>query len=209
MTTDTRPPTLPPRFDAIPAELHCHRRWVGWAWALRRRARGEPYWTKPPLTAARTAAAVDDAATWTTFATIRAAYEAGGFDGVGIVLIGDGLAGVDWDGAIDATSGAINPLVLAEVRRLDTYTEVSPSGRGLRAFVTATMPGGKGRNWRALKVEAYDRGRFLTVTGHHLAGTPTTIDERSAVLHRLIGEWDTRNAAARQAMRLTMKGAAA
>lgn len=209
MSAPMRPTTLPPRFDAIASDLTHLSRWVGWTWELRANARGELHWTKPPRTVDGGSAAVDNATTWTSFARIRTAYAAGGLDGAGIVLIGDQLAGVDWDGAIDPGSGEVDPLVLAEVYRLATYTEISPSGRGLRAFLHATMPGGKGRNWRTLKVEAYDRGRFLTVTGHHLAGTPTTINDNEAMLRRLIAEWDERNAAARQAARQTrLRGAA-
>jgi hypothetical protein len=41
---------------------------------------------------------------------------------------------------------------------------------------------GKGLNDHAHGIEIYDQGRFLTVPGRHLPGTPTTVENRSAVV---------------------------
>jgi hypothetical protein len=51
------------------------------------------------------------------------------------------------------------------IRRLDTYTEVSPSGTGIRMFLRGALPG-TGR--KKGKIEVYDQGRYLTVTGHSI-----------------------------------------
>jgi primase-polymerase (primpol)-like protein len=69
---------------------------------------------------------------------------------------------------------------------LDSYTEVSPTGTGLKVFVRGVLPRGGNRDD---DIEMYDHDRYFTVTGHHLAGTPVTVEERHeevAVLHRRI-----------------------
>ena len=48
-----------------------------------------------------------------------------------------------------------------------SYTEVSPSGTGVKAFVEAASPGPATRR---NKVELYGHGRYFTVTGARLAG---------------------------------------
>jgi hypothetical protein len=66
-------------------------------------------------------------------------------------------------------------VTLLRIAELDSYTERSPSGRGLRLFAFGGLPPGQ----RKLgDLEVYDDARFLTVTGHQLAGTPATVERR-------------------------------
>jgi hypothetical protein len=105
------------------------------------------------------------------------AYQRYRYDGIGIVLTVElGLTGVDFD---DAYNGTPQPWALEAVDNLSSYTEVSPSGRGLRVFLWARKPGPHCKNGH---VEIYDNERFLTVTGCHLAGTPRTIERRQTQL---------------------------
>src|SRR5262249_2719907 len=58
-----------------------------------------------------------------------------------------------------------------------------PGGHGVRVFCRGTLPPG-GR--RKGKVEVYSDGRFLTVTGHALPGSPAAVEDRAgevAALH--------------------------
>jgi primase-polymerase (primpol)-like protein len=68
------------------------------------------------------------------------------------------------------------------VERLDSYSEVSPSGRGLHVYVRGAIPGG-GR--RSRNVEAYSERRFFAVTGQHVDGTPHTVNDRRGELDAL------------------------
>ena len=74
--------------------------------------------------------------------------------------------------------------VLLTVRRLNSYTEYSPSGRGLHIWVYGNIPKAlapskyDGTN----RVEMYDCERGFTVTGNHYKGTPTTIEDREEIL---------------------------
>jgi hypothetical protein len=49
--------------------------------------------------------------------------------------------------------------------------------------VRGKLPSGRNRKGR---FEAYDRGRYFTVTGRHLAGTPQTIESRQEQLERVV-----------------------
>jgi primase-polymerase (primpol)-like protein len=107
--------------------------------------------------------------------------------GVGFMLHpNDGLAGIDQDDCRDPETGAVEPWATEIVRGLGSYAEVSPSQRGLRAFVLGELPPGRRRKGR---IEMYDRGRFLTTTGHRLAGSPPEVNEgqeRLTQLHRRV-----------------------
>jgi primase-polymerase (primpol)-like protein len=58
---------------------------------------------------------------------------------------------------------------------LNSYTELSPSGTGVRIFVYGKLPP-IGR--KTGDIEVYEAGRYLTITGNHLDGTPRTIENR-------------------------------
>src|SRR5207244_2769510 len=65
----------------------------------------------------------------------------------------------------------------AIVLLMDSYTEVSPSGTGLKIFVLGTLLEGA-KQGKIYKLEIYDQKRYFTVTGHHLAASPLTIESR-------------------------------
>jgi primase-polymerase (primpol)-like protein len=166
-------------FNQVPLEIRESARAVLWKSESRD---GEK--TKVPYIPSRPSvrAAVNDPATWGTFAAALAALRDGKADGVGIVL-GNGLVGVDLDDDCrNARTGAIAPDFLAIVRALDSYTEVSPSGSGLHVIARGFLPPGRRRKGG---VEMYADRRYFTVTGAHLEGTPTTIRERTSELAAL------------------------
>jgi hypothetical protein len=172
--------------DAIPAEL---RGWAQWgAWAFEQR-KGK--WTKVPIDA-RTGrnASTTDPTTWTTFAEALDYHRAhDSTDGVGFVFTtADPYVGIDLDRAIDPTTGHLHPWAAELVALLDSYTERSPGGGGVKVWVAARLPGeGKGRKraYEGGAVEAYGRERYFTVTGQHWPGTPQTIEPRQAQLDQL------------------------
>ncbi len=164
--------------DRLPPEVRASTRAVVWKRETRAgTATKVPYVPHRP----RERAAVDNPATWGAFADALAAVGAGQADGPGIVL-GAGLVGVDLDDCRDPESGAIDPAARAIVEALDSYTEVSPSGSGLHVLAHGALPPGRRR---AGTIEMYSTGRYFTVTGQHVAGTPTTIEERTAALAAL------------------------
>ncbi len=128
--------------------------------------------------------------TWASYSEAVAAYKEHGYDGIGIAFTPeDDLCGVDLDDCLNPETGEIEPWAQEVIEELDSYTEISPSGTGVHVLVRAELPEGRNRKGR---FETYDCGRYFTVTGHHLAGTPPTIESRQAqlenVVKRVLGE---------------------
>lgn len=92
------------------------------------------------------------------------------YDGIGFYVESPFLV-VDIDGCVNQATGDIESYAVEIVRALDSYTEASPSGKGLHVWVYAEKPGDKCRRG----IEIYSTKRFMTVTGFHVEGTPTDI----------------------------------
>src|SRR5205823_6303562 len=104
-----------------------------------------------------------------------------GLADVGIML-GDGLTGLDCDGVFDPLHARIADARAARfITLLNTYTEVSPSGRGVKAlaFDDGMMPPW-GRRRGAF--EMYDSERFFTLTGNRVPSTPLSVEHRGPQL---------------------------
>lgn len=174
---------------AIPTELRSRAQWVVWRWEIRK---GK--WNKPPYQLNGKLAKANDSTTWVSFEAAIEALESGAYDGIGFVLTDDApYAMADLDHCLDSAGNA-KAWAAEIVEQLSSYTEITPSGEGLRVIVKAILPpGGRKRGMRSGGgVELYDRLRYMTMTGNHLAGTPETIEERQkkmAELHaRLFGK---------------------
>jgi primase-polymerase (primpol)-like protein len=169
------------RLAAVPADLRSLAQWVVWRFEQR-----EDKPAKVPYSALRhTRASTTNPASWTTFEAAVAASQQCGYAGVGFVFSGDDpFCGVDLDHCLNG-SGEPSEAARRIVGLLNTYTEISPSGRGLKLFVRAELPAGGNRR---PGVEMYDRGRYFTVTGRHLPGTPTTLEDRQQELEALHAE---------------------
>ena len=173
---------------AVPTELRSHTQWVVWRWEIRKRK-----WNKPPYQPNGKLAKANDPTTWVSFEAAIEAFESGAYDGIGFVLTGDDpYAMADLDHCLDS-AGNVKAWATEVVEQLSSYTEITPSGEGLRVIVKAVLPaGGRKRGMPSGGgAELYDRLRYMTMTGNHLAGTPETIEERQkkmAELHaRLFG----------------------
>ena len=157
------------------------RQWLCWRIEERDgKATKVPY---SPATGKRADSTLPD--TWTGYEEAVSACKEQGYGGIGFVFTGqDDLCGVDLDKCLDPKTGEIEPWAWTIIEELDSYTEVSPSGTGVHILVRGALP--KGRN-RKGRFEAYDRSRYFTVTGKHLAGTPQTIERRQEELHGVVG----------------------
>ncbi len=176
------------RGDAIPAELRAHDQWICWRYGERDGKR-----TKFPISpiTGEIVSVVDS----THWATLEAAIEAWRGDrrlsGIGFVFTADDpFTGIDIDDCLDDV-GKLIPAAGELVAELDSYTETSPSGRGVKVFVAAAKPPHVGSRSKAIpgvrEVEVYSSGRFFTVTGRHYAGTPEGVEDRQAELDALCG----------------------
>jgi hypothetical protein len=171
----TAPSRLDLKRENVAQELKVLDQWVGWCW----KQIGKK-WTKVPydLRAGR-AAASDDPGTWAPYSVTE------GHPNIGLVFSEDDpYCGIDLDGCVDPETGEITKLARQIIDRMDSYSEISPSGTGVKIFIRGLVPGPRRKNPQK-NMEVYDRKRFFTVTGHHLAWTPKTIEDRQEELEAL------------------------
>jgi hypothetical protein len=121
--------------------------------------------------------------TWANYEDAVRACKKYGY-GIGFVFTPeDDLCGVDLDLCLDPETGEIEGWAQEVIEELDSYTEISPSGTGVHILVRGELPAGRNRKGR---FEAYDRGRYFTVTGKHLPGSPQSIESRQEELRSVV-----------------------
>ncbi|PIE71619.1 MAG: hypothetical protein CSA22_01990 [Deltaproteobacteria bacterium] len=184
--TPHKPEYLKPDPDGIPEELKCIPQWVVWC-AVWRKGK----WSKEPRCPMNPDrhAKVNDSSTWGSFHHAIQCFQnsSGTLDGVGFVLTDqDPFCGWDLDKCRDLKTGGLESWASNLLFEMGTYTEISPSGTGLRLIYKGTLPPG-GR--RKGKIEVYESGRYLTITGHQSSPSPVEIMSRSneaAAIHKKI-----------------------
>lgn len=136
--------------------------------------------TKVPIGRGGRPASVSDPSTWDTLDGAKQTRAEHGLAGVGFVFRkGGGIVGVDLDNAI-TEEGVVKDWAHDIVREFNSYTEVSPSGRGLHIIVRGELPPGRrSRRLNDGKVEVYDGARYFTMTGHHIPAMPRNIKQCS------------------------------
>jgi len=178
----TRPPQ-PTALDVdpepIPDKLRDRDQWLCWRykWATDRNE-----WTKMPIDPSTgRAGSSTDPDTWTSFGQALAYHERSdtNTDGLGFALHENDLfVGVDLDDCQDPDTGDREAWASDLLDDVLTYAEVSPSGTGLRLFGFGILPAGGNRadvDGADGHLEVYDSGRYLTVTGHTIDGTPNDV----------------------------------
>ena len=146
-------------FGRVPTELREWRQWVCWKYGAA--PSGKP--TKLPIQA-RNGQLADptDPDHWNTFEAAVASVDLWGANGIGFVFgPDDPYAGIDLDVSEDGANDALKAAHESVLAAFPSYTEVSPSGRGLHIIVRGTIQGA-----RKAGVEAYSTGRFFTMTGN-------------------------------------------
>jgi primase-polymerase (primpol)-like protein len=171
----------PVTVSVLPDELCEREQWVCWKEEER-----DGKMTKIPVTpGSGEFASSTDPETWTGVETAIDYVETGTAAGVGFVFTdGDPIVGVDLDDCRDPETGDADDVALDIIERLDSYTEVSPSGTGYHVLVKGDLPDGRNRRE---SFELYDTARFFTVTGDRVDGTLTRVARRQdalAAIHR-------------------------
>ncbi len=157
-----------PILGTIPAALTKLPRWIVWDA------------NKVPFDAqTATPASSVDPATWTTFNRACGRYVSDSFAGVGFML-GNGIVGIDLDDCV--RDGVIEPWAQAIINNLNSYTELSPSGRGVHVLIRGKKPGTRSRVGSA---EIYDHARYFCMTGRRVPGTPEAVNARPVELKAL------------------------
>lgn len=168
--------TTVPAYDAsaFPPELCALPQWVAWRYEER-----DGKATKVPVNIHNGRMALTNApSTWGTIEEAIPYARRQGY-GVGFVFsAGDPFAGIDLDRCIDAETRRVKPWAWEIITDLSSYTEVSPSGLGIKVIVRAALPEGR-RGWGDGH-GMYDRARFFTMTGCRVPDMPAEVEERQA-----------------------------
>ena len=160
----------------IPLELEGLKQWVLWRYV----DKGGDKPSKVPVAADGSFAAVDNPQTWLTSSEALLIKDKldGDADGIGFVFTNnDDFFGVDIDNCIDSETEQIKPWAQSIIDDLPTYWEVSPSGKGVKAFCRGQLPLGF-KNRAPVEdgcLEIYYARRYFTLTGDHVEGTPRNV----------------------------------
>lgn len=142
-------------------------------------------------------AMANDASTWGAFDEAdgfadRHGLFANGTGGIGFEFA-NGYAGIDLDDVI-LSDGTLKPFAQEIVETMNSYTEISPSGKGLHILFKLNVPlsefGVRRRN-DELGFEMYDSGRFFTVTGR-VYGEAKAIAERTEAARKMYEKYQNK-----------------
>jgi len=163
-----------PNVENIPEEMRSLNQWV--CWKVEKNSDGKLVKVLyDPKTKAH--AKVNDPKTWASFnKAIKAFDEDPFYDGNGFVVsVEDPYCGLDVDHSRNPDTRELREDAKEIVDRLNSYTEVSPSGTGIRVWVKGKLPE-KGR--KRGDYEAYDSGHYFTFTGNVLNGKSSVEDRQ-------------------------------
>ena len=176
--------------ECIPRELQDLQQWVCWKYVDRG---GKP--TKVPINARYGwNADSSDPSTWSTFIQALVAFEeVDDYAGIGFVFSDtDPYCGIDLDNCLDDNGQFIWGREIVE--RFACYTEVSPSGHGVKLYFRGRKPESARAEVRGFgpnaegKIEIYDRRRFFAVTGQVLPDISVELPDRQNELEVLCAE---------------------
>jgi Uncharacterized conserved protein len=131
--------------------------------------------TKVPFQVDGQNASSTEPKTWTTFEKAIAA--APKFDGIGLVLTNSNVSAFDLDDCRDPESGDLEPWASDLVKQCGSYTEITPSGAGLRIIGFGDGPKVHRKmpvpNANGMACEAYRKAeRYITISGNTLNDAP-------------------------------------
>ena len=174
---------MPHLYDNIPALLKQRPNWV--AWGVRDSPPKAPFNPASLLGGRPFPAKAGVRETWGSYQQAAECVMRGMAQGIGYEFDGS-VIGVDLDHVLER--GVLMPQAQEIVGKLDSYTEVSPSGTGLHILVLA--PGAEITRHRkkGCFLEIYSEGRYFTVTGNAYGGVKP-IERRESELQAVHDEF--------------------
>lgn len=169
-------------YQNIPEELRLLPQWICW----RYEDIGAAKPTKVPYDAKTgRLASVSDPATWSDFQTAVDAIQKGNYSGIGFVFsFSDPFTFIDLDDPSSLKDGTPNPNYQADIDRqiqihkeMDSYSEVSPSGKGLHIIIKGKVDAGRKRSF----IEVYSSNRYATFTGNVYNNKPI-VDQQDKLI---------------------------
>ena len=175
MTDETEYPAVaPPVWDSVPAELAQRQQWLLWKFEAKE---GQKKPGKIPYYVAggrRTGGQGEDRDRMrlATLPVVRKAYEKGGWHGVGFAFLpDDGLIGIDLDGQLEA-DGTWSDRCRSIVAACDSFTEISPSGKGVHIICLGETRTNKCND---IGIEVFAGRQFFTFTANRFPNTPDDV----------------------------------
>lgn len=194
------PAVPPPEWDSVPQSLATRQQWLLWKFEHKEGSAKPgkiPYYVRGGR---RTGGQGSDSdrERLATLEVVRRAFERGGWSGIGFAFLpGDGLIGIDVDGAIDPDTGEVSERLQRIVEACASFTEYSPSGKGAHIIVAGHTTTNKSND---IGLEVFCERQFFTFTGRRWPGTPAEVASISeGALKRLHATIDEAKAAARAA----------
>jgi hypothetical protein len=176
-STTTTTSTFHDPMPLLPASLKSQPRWVLWKMENA---------TKVPYQLSGLKAANNNPQHWAAYGVAARGVTLDENGGLGFVLNGDGIIGIDLDGCRNPQTGEVAGWAKDILSACgNTYAEITPSGTGLRVLARGTIQlkdkmfklnpeigyGGK------VQVEIYTTGRYFTTTGNAYYSEPRDVQD--------------------------------
>ena len=117
---------------------------------------------------------ITNPSTWVSFDRAYEEYKTNRYDGIGFALAKE-YTGFDFDNSRNPSNGQLSEPSLSEIKKLNSYTEVSPSQEGVKTLTRAKLPkGGHHRGGWGI----FDNDRYFCITGHVIDGVSNNIEAR-------------------------------
>jgi hypothetical protein len=193
-------------YHNIPEELRALPQWICW----RAEDIGAAKATKVPYDPKTgRLASVSDPNTWSDFQTAVASCEANKYSGIGFVFtLQDPYCFIDLDDPSNLKDGSPNPNYQADIdrqisihREMDSYSEISPSGKGLHIIIKGKIDAGRKRSY----IEVYSSARYATFTGNVYNNKPIA-DQQDKLIqlwNQMGGHANTKNFTGNPTAKLT------
>lgn len=163
-------------FEKTPPEMQRLRQWC--CWKLERSEDDTDKTDKIPYqTNGRWKASSTNPDTWCSFArAVEACERDQGLKGIGFFFtLESGIVGIDLDKVRDPQTGEAESWAAGIVSQMNSFTELSQSGRGFHIFVRGKWFPDIRRKGR---IECYDSARFFAMTGLRVAGVSVAVESR-------------------------------
>ena len=167
--------------ENIPTIIKQHQNWV--VWGVPGAPPKAPYNPATLLFGGMKFAKAGVKETWSDYRIAKECVRLGLAYGIGYQFDGKGIYGIDLDNVRDE-NGTLTKEALEIVGKLNSYTEISPSGTGLHILVIAPDAKITRHRKKDYFLEIYGKDRYFTITGD-IYGNNKEIETRTAELQQI------------------------